>query len=501
MSRTLSNIIYAFAGVIIGQLLGIFNSFFLAKILSPSDYGIWMTFLMIGAFSPIICLGTVETLLKEYPFYVGKKEIDKAKKLESGVIGSIVIASSFVFFLAIILPTIIPYHWAVGWVVHIRIMMASAGIALFSAFLYHRFAAHQNFKIVAFLDSFRSALIFLILVSFSWLWGVIGTVIGFFLVESIVCLVSFILSIRNCGRLKIYIDISYLWYLIKIGLPISIVWWAYIIQVSVDRGMSMYFLGKEPTGFYSLGMSITSLFILFPQVIGRVLYPKVNESVGRGAGKAEIDMVVMLPTRALSILTPVASMVLIFILPLLYKNIFNKYYPGLLSAQVLLMGVSFICIIRGGINYLVSTNRQNKLLYYMLVSISINIVLNYMLVMSGLNIFGISISTVISGVVLCTFIWVDVFTGLIYKTKKVYVEILKLYFPILFMIFIVLPVIIVNPVWILYSVPYVIMLSLLAIIVYGIGLYNISTWNLWVMEILFHLKNKVIIRKIKVSNI
>jgi O-antigen/teichoic acid export membrane protein len=101
----------------------------------------------------------------------------------------------------------------------------------------------------------------------------------------------------------------------------------------------MYFLGKEPTGFYSLGMSITSLFILFPQVIGRVLYPKVGESVGKGAGKEEIDTIVMLPTRAIILLTSVASMLAIIFLPIIYKNNFAKYYPGLLSAQILLMGI------------------------------------------------------------------------------------------------------------------------------------------------------------------
>ena len=76
MSRTIKNIAYAFVGVIIGQVLGSFNSFFLAKILSPADYGIWMTLIMIGSFSPILCFGTVETLLKEYPFLIGKKELN-----------------------------------------------------------------------------------------------------------------------------------------------------------------------------------------------------------------------------------------------------------------------------------------------------------------------------------------------------------------------------------------------------------------------------------------
>jgi O-antigen/teichoic acid export membrane protein len=491
MSRTLSNIIYAFAGVLVGQILGSFNSFFLAKILSPSNYGIWMTLIMIGSFSPILCFGTAETLLKEYPFYIGRREIDKAKRLESGVIGSIVIASSFVFFLAVIFPAIIPGHMIGGLGEYIRIMLLSAGIGLFSAFLYHRFAAHQIFKIVAFLDSFRSMLIFIFLVSFSWYWGIEGTVIGFFLVESIVCLVSFILSVRYCGKLNIYLNLSYLASLVKTGFPISIVWWAYIIQVSVDRGMSMLFLGKEPTGFYSLGMSITSLFLLFPQVIGRVLYPKVNESIGKGAGKTEIDLIVMVPSRALSLFTPVASMVFIIFLPILYKNIFTKYYPGLLSAQVLMVGISFMCIIRGGINYLVSTNRQNKIIYYMFIAIFINVVLNYILINNGLNIFGIGLSTVISGLVLSALIWYGVFNGMMYSKMNAFIEVLKLFMPIIVMISIALPIIGLAPQWMLYSYAVVVLLSFLSIMLYGIILYNIPYLNCWIMEIILLFKNKI----------
>ena len=492
MTKTLSNIIYAFAGVIVGQILGSFSSFFLAKILSPADFGVWTTLIMVCSLSPILCFGTVETLLKEYPFFIGKGEINKAKKLESGVTGSIIIASLFVFFLVIILPNIIPYRWFGDWVKYIRIMMLSAGIALFSGnYLYHRFAAHQNFKIVGFLDSFRPVLIWIFLIPFSWYWGIKGTVIGFFLVESVMCFVSFILSTRYCGKIKMYFDFSYLASLVKTGFPISIVWWAYMIQTSVGRGMSMYFLGKEPTGFFSLGMSITSLFLLFPQVIGRVLYPKVNESVGKEAGKSEIDLIVIVPTRALSLFTSAISMIFIICLPVIYRDIFTKYYPGLLSAQVLIMGISFLCIIRGGINYLVSTNRHYSILYYMVICVSINIILNYIFVKIGLNIFGVSLSTVISGLVLSALIWNCVFINMTYSKRDAFIEILKLFLPIIIMLFIVLPILTIAPLWMLHSYAAVVLLSFLAMIIYSIMVYNISFLNCWIKEIIIIFKNKI----------
>jgi hypothetical protein len=95
----------------------------------------------------------------------------------------------------------------------------------------------------------------------------------------------------------------------------------------------------------------------------------------------------------------------------------------------------------------------------------------------------------------------EVFNSFIFKTKNNLMEIVKLQFPIIFMIVIVLPVIIINPVSILFSLPYVILLSLLAIAIYMIGLYNTVAWKLWVIEIMSQLKNKVIIRKVETSKI
>jgi Na+-driven multidrug efflux pump len=179
-------------------------------------------------------------------------------------------------------------------------------------------------------------------------------------------------------------------------------------------------------------------------------------------------------------------------LPVLYRDIFIKYYPGLLSAQVLIMGISFLCIIRGGINYLVSTNKQHKILYYMVICISINVILNYILVKIGLSIFGISVSTVISGLVLSALVWNCVFIGMMYSRKNAFIEIAKLFMPIIVMISIVIPIITIAPLWILHSYVAVALVSFLAVTLYGVILYNISLVNSDIIEILLIFKSKII---------
>ena len=93
MTTALNNIIYFFSAGLLAKFIGVFSSFIIAKILQPSDYGIWITLLLIISYAPIISFGTVETLLKKFPYFIGRGEIDKAKEIEKGVLGSIFISA------------------------------------------------------------------------------------------------------------------------------------------------------------------------------------------------------------------------------------------------------------------------------------------------------------------------------------------------------------------------------------------------------------------------
>jgi len=45
---------------------------------------------------------------------------------------------------------------------------------------------------------------------------------------------------------------------VRIGFPITIVWWVLAFQSSTDRLVSAYFLGKTATGYYGLGLSFVA---------------------------------------------------------------------------------------------------------------------------------------------------------------------------------------------------------------------------------------------------
>jgi O-antigen/teichoic acid export membrane protein len=365
---------------------------------------------------------------------MGRGELAKAKEIEDGVLGSIVLAFFLVLVIGVTFNFVVDIEAFNSVLPLVRVMFLTTGVSLFSAFLFQRFVAHQEFRIVSIIDALRSVLLFGLLLSFSLLWGISGAVWGFFICEVIVCMISGYLSIRVCGKLGINFNGKLIWKLIKVGFPITIVWWFFMLQASVDRIVSITLLGKTATGLYGLGISIVSTLILIPQVVGQVLYPKINEAVGKGADKTSLSALVVTPVQSISLVLPGLLGILILILPTVYHLAFPKYVPGLLSAQILIMGSFFLCLVRNGVNYLIATDKQNKLLMYVLLSLSVKVASALLFIKLGYNIEGIAISSGISGALLTTLIWISVFKAMGYQKSERWKGLLDLYLPFLLLL-------------------------------------------------------------------
>lgn len=426
--------LYFLSASVLTKFVATITSFFVARILQPSNFGIWVTILLISSYAPIVCFGTVETLLKQFPYYIGRGELTKAKEVEEGVLGSIVLASILVLAIGFTFNFIVTIDAFNSVLPLVRVMFLATAVSLFSAFLFQRFVARQEFKIVSFLDTTRSVLLFGLLLSFSWLWGISGAALGFLICEVIVCMLSGYLSFRACGKLGININKKLIWNLVKVGFPITIVWWFFMLQASVDRIVSISLLGKTATGLYGLGVSIVSTLILIPQVVGQVLYPKINEAVGRGADKVSLSALVISPVQSISLLLPGLLGILVLILPTIYHLAFPKYIPGLLSAQILIIGSFFLCLVRNGVNYLIATDRQNKLLGYVLLCLMVKIFGNLLFIKLGYDIEGVAIISAISGVLLTTLIWISVFKAMGYQKSERWRRVGDLYLPFLLLL-------------------------------------------------------------------
>ncbi len=265
MKITVKNFIYFFIAVVVGKIVGAFSSFCYAKLLSPADYGAYLTLMLIYVYSPIICFGTLETLIKQFPFFKGIKDDLNAQLVERGVFGSILLSATLLI-VAGVFFIFIPKGQLSLYTNQIMQMVIATIAGHISSFFYYRFTAHQEFKTVSLIDSMRSLFTFILVAS-----GLNGAVVGFCLNELIMLSLSYFMSCKKLGKLKPLFDLKYIVALVKIGFPITIIWWFYMLQMSVNRIISIEMLGKEATGYLGFGQSIVSLLVLIPMALGRVL--------------------------------------------------------------------------------------------------------------------------------------------------------------------------------------------------------------------------------------
>ncbi|MDD5675327.1 MAG: polysaccharide biosynthesis C-terminal domain-containing protein [Chitinivibrionales bacterium] len=429
MNKTAANFVYFSSAVVIVKVLGAVTTFAVAKFMAPADYGVWVTLLIIGSYSSILCFGTVEALVKLYPYYTGKNEFQKAGEVESGVLGSIFLAALLLVAAGFAVPLLARTPVITSLRPVIWLVVFAAALGVFSAFYYYRFTAHQDFKSVSFIDALRSVTIFILIVPLTWLWGLMGAAIATLIDELVILWYSYSVNKRSLGGVKVGFKAETLRTLIAVGFPITIIWWTYMFLTSVDRLLSMALLGKSATGYYGLGVSIVSSLVLIPMVLGRILYPKVNEEIGKNTDPARLKLYVIVPAQALGLILPLLIGTLVIVTPDIYRLFFPKYLPGIFSAQILMLGAYFICLVRTGVNYLVAIDKQNNVLGMVMLSLMVNVALSVVLVKMGLNIEGISLGTAVSGLVLSTVLWKSVFKNLGYTAAAQYRELFFLYQP------------------------------------------------------------------------
>lgn len=425
----LRNIGVFVAAILFAKGIGFLQSFVLAKTLLPAGFGIWVTLLLIIAYSPIVCLGAMETMLKKVPYHLARHEDHLVRETESGVFGMAVLTISVLVLVGV-------STWLFGirlFGIHSSLLLLTflaAGINNVTYYFYWRFTAHENFKSVAFLDALRAVVAFALIAGLACLWGLRAAVIGYVLHETVMCVTAAFTNIRAHGWPGVSFNRALLWRIVLVGFPITILWWTLTLQATVDRVVLGSMLGPKAVGYFGLGISLVGGLALVPMAVGRVLYPRINSEFGKASDADSIKSLVLAPTLALGTLLANMQAVLLLAAPLLYNNLLPKYMPGLPAGQILLLGSFFACLIRNGANYLIATNRERVVLKYIVATLVFNIITDIAFVKIGWYIEGVALGTALAGLLLATLVWRRVLIALGFPEARLWWKIFQLYLPI-----------------------------------------------------------------------
>jgi len=230
-----------------------------------------------------------------------------------------------------------------------------------------------------------------------------------------ICLIPFIYYFKISGvlwgLLGIDVVLGYLYYskieygykwnwntrLLKekffVALPLFLADAAAYVFNSVDRLLIASFLSLKEVGYYSISSIVIAPIYIVTSTVSVVLFTHLNEKYGSDTSPAVVRKHFEVPLHIVSTIFPILIGLGLLILPDVIRLALPKYIPGIVSAQILLVGVYFQTTSSFTANAIFLLNQQKKTaLSFALSGIFISI-MGYIAILMGFGIKGVALSS------------------------------------------------------------------------------------------------------------
>ena len=351
--RYKGEIVYLFSSVV-APVISILGSIVASIFINPTDMGIICNCLLIGTYASFLQLGVFNGLNRNIAYY-------KAQKKEI-IMQQMVNTSHTVALLVSIIGLIIGIIYGLFVVNkgHVYILGALLLIVnlVFTPLSTHyetTYRSGQEFKRLGIIK-FKESLVYSFIVFLPALLRFLGKIIS----DSFKLILSFILRLKDLPiKSTGYGNIDAYKNLVKTGFPMLLSGYIWsIFQVADQTYISTNF-GEEQLGLYTLSRYCVMAFVILPQAINSVLYPKAASCYGSSGDKS---VLLGFWRRSLFLYTiiivPIVA-ILYYVAPILIPYIMPKYVGGIECMKINL--ISCATYIYMGPSVVFGTLRKNKL--------------------------------------------------------------------------------------------------------------------------------------------
>lgn len=410
------------------QLTRLANAFIKPKLLEPHLYGLWNLIGLFIFYSTYSNLGSRNAMLFLVPFHKGKNEHHKAIEVKSNVFyGTLYINASIALIMLI-------YVFITNLDIKIRLGILTLALLLIIDWYRDYYIAdiqsEQNFMILSsknFLESTVSVVLSALLLYFFNIYGL------YLSITLTGLIVIFFLRTRYTLRLHLRFDYKTFFALVRKGFPIMVYSFSMALIISIDRIIIFTFLGDTFLGYYGIAVAIFDFLMQIPTASRDVIEPRLMHSLSKNTVDESLKQYLFKPQINTAYLMPFLIGPIFFFTPVFINLLLPKYIPGVLSAQITIIGVFFLSmtsIIRG---IIVANNWQFRSLMVLASVLSLKIVLSVIFIKTGFGLEGVAVSNVITYFILFIGLMLFVFTKLDFHITFWIKTILNLILPFIFM--------------------------------------------------------------------
>lgn len=344
---------YAFASYIV-QGIGIVNSILLRRFMGPAAMGAWSILQVVLGYCGYASVGTTKALARDYPYYRGKGDTQKAEKIKN-------VTLTFTM-----LMSLIPCAALMGYVLYKGESLPQAlrfgflfiafflFIQRFFDFLINLLRAEKRFDTLSRLIVLNAAaglLVSLVLVRPWRLYGMLlGTAAATFL-----CLIF--AWIKGRYQFRFQLERQQLHEELRLGVPLILAGFLSEILRSLDKLLIAKHLGLYEVGLYSIGPMVHAYVLSLPMMFSHVWFPNLQEDYGRQGNVDGVRSYLLKPLMIFSVIIPFIIGLAVYGVPVLVQFFIPKFITGLDAMKIYLLGAYFLALAQFGSSFLITLDK------------------------------------------------------------------------------------------------------------------------------------------------
>lgn len=377
----------------IGQMgAQIFMGLVIPKLVSPTQYGLWRSLLLITQFSAFVNIGSYNTMGVKIPLYEGKGDANEKERIKNNtfyynIIGSTILALGLITS-TLFLDSEFNNFYKVGFFLF-------SGITFFSNiadFYLQLSRAEKLFSLISKLTILQALINAIISGTLLFYFNeVLFLGLGMILSNIIVIF----LASRELGLPK-YFQVSFykILEIIKYGFPLLLSGLLFELIRSLDQLFIVKYLNAEQMGYYGLAISIQRIGFLVPGVLGSIMMPYIYEEFGRSNDIFKVSKFFDRGLRLISLLSAFLFAALYTQIHLLINYFLTQYIPALPILNILILGMFSLALLGLPEVLAAITGKIPTIIKWQLLIVLLAAILFYFVLQSGYGIQQVALSTV-----------------------------------------------------------------------------------------------------------
>lgn len=432
-TRVISDVIKNTAAQLVSFPLAMVVAYITARVLGPEMLGLASALAVILRYTSAANLSTLNALNREVPMSIGRGDRREAETIRSVVLGQLILTAIVLCAGILIASRYVPLTIFPSSLATEKYIRIGLGFIAFFAFsqqfdqyfdFYLRSA--KEFTFISKLTLLRAAIHTVVTIALVLLFGIVGLWSSSLVVYGVVF--AYILAGKKI-HLRPSLNLRKVRSLIKIGLPIYIVGTLFTIYLTIDRLLIIKFLSLASLGLYSLTKMVHQTTLLAVPLVAQVMYPRFAEKYGETRDYRSLRQHLERPMLVLSHFIPFMIGLMIFILPVFIRNLLPRYVEGIPAVQFYCGGLFFYSLLGMPANFLITTNKMLPYILFLLLTIATQVGLSVAFIKWGWGINGVALGTTISFMTLAIFLISYVYRYFADSRKEYFRFILRLLFP------------------------------------------------------------------------